>query len=145
MSGETIACAAVSPQHDLHMLSYKQVQSVCYPPLLPWAACRFRRLISVMECVMSWLGLLHTLSIAFRHLPPNSARFGYATLFISAQLSTDAVSTLRKVWVPYKYGCRSNLAFIVQELCESRGGRPRLSVLTSLKPVLNWANVCSRT
>ena len=44
----------------------------------------------------------HTPSIAFRHLPPNSARFGYATegaLFISAQLSTDAVSALRKVWV----------------------------------------------
>ena len=44
----------------------------------------------------------HTPSIAFRHLPPNSARIGYATegaLFISAQLSTDAVSTLRKVWV----------------------------------------------
>ena len=37
----------------------------------------------------------HTLSIAFRHLPPNSARFSYATegaLFISAQLSSDAVS-----------------------------------------------------
>ena len=36
----------------------------------------------------------------FRHLPPYSARFRYATeeaLFISAQLSTDAVSTLRKV------------------------------------------------
>ena len=33
----------------------------------------------------------------------------------------------------------------VQELCESRGGRPGLSVLTSLKPVLNWANVSSRT
>ena len=34
-------------------------------------------------------------------LPPNSARTGYATegaLFISAQLSTDAVSALRKVW-----------------------------------------------
>ena len=33
----------------------------------------------------------HTPSIAFRHLPPNSARFGYATegaLFISAQLSS---------------------------------------------------------
>ena len=48
------------------------------------------------------LGLYHTLSVAFRHLPPNSARFGYATewaLFISAQLSTDAVSALRKVWV----------------------------------------------
>ena len=42
----------------------------------------------------------HTPSIAFRHHPPNSARFSYATegaLFISAQLSTDAVSALRKV------------------------------------------------
>ena len=41
-----------------------------------------------------------TPSIVFRHLPPNSARFGYATeraLFISAKLSTDAVSALRKV------------------------------------------------
>ena len=47
-------------------------------------------------------GQWHTPSIAFRHLPPNSARFGYATegaLFISAQLSSDAVSALRKVWV----------------------------------------------
>ena len=36
----------------------------------------------------------HTPSIAFRHLPPNSARFSYATegaLFISAHLSTDFV------------------------------------------------------
>ena len=37
------------------------------------------------------IGRGHTQSIAFRHLPPNSARFGYATegaLFISAaQLS----------------------------------------------------------
>ena len=44
----------------------------------------------------------HTPNIAFRHLPPNSARFSYATegaLFISAQLSTDAVSAPRKVWV----------------------------------------------
>ena len=43
-----------------------------------------------------------TPSIAFRHLPPNSARFSYATegaLFISAQLSSDAVSALRKVRV----------------------------------------------
>ena len=57
----------------------------------------------------------HTPSIAFRHLPPNSVRFSYATegaLFISVQLSTDAVSALRKVWV-------------------------------LIKPVLNWANVCS--
>ena len=39
-----------------------------------------------------------TPSIAFRHLPSNSAKTGYATegaLFISAQLSTDAVSALR--------------------------------------------------
>ena len=37
----------------------------------------------------------HTPSTAFRHLPPNSARFSYATegaLFISAQLSSDAVN-----------------------------------------------------
>ena len=47
-------------------------------------------------------GRRHTPSTAFRHLPPNSARFSYATegaLFISAQLSTDAVSALQKVWV----------------------------------------------
>ena len=47
-------------------------------------------------------GRNYTPSIAFRHLPPSSARIGYATeraLFISAQLSTDAVSSLRKVWV----------------------------------------------
>ena len=46
--------------------------------------------------------LSHTPSIAFRHLPPNSARFSYATegaLFISAQKSSDAVSALRKVRV----------------------------------------------
>ena len=50
----------------------------------------------VSECV----DVCHTPSTAFRHLPPKSARFGYATgraLFISAQLSTDAVSALRKV------------------------------------------------
>ena len=44
----------------------------------------------------------HTPSTAFRHLPPNSARFSYATegaLFVSAQLSTDAVSALQKVRV----------------------------------------------
>ena len=44
----------------------------------------------------------HTPSTAFRHLPPNSARFSYATegaLFISAQLCSDAVNALRKVRV----------------------------------------------
>ena len=47
-------------------------------------------------------GAERTPSTAFRHLPPNSARFSYTTegaLFISAQLSTDAISALRKVWV----------------------------------------------
>ena len=46
--------------------------------------------------------LTHTPSIACRHLPPNSARFSYATegaLITSAQLSSDAVSALRKVRV----------------------------------------------
>ena len=46
--------------------------------------------------------LSHTPSIAFRHLPPNSARYSYANegaLFVSAQLSSDAVSALRKVRV----------------------------------------------
>ena len=41
--------------------------------------------------------LCHILSIAFRHLLPNSARFSYATegaLFISAQLSSNVVSAL---------------------------------------------------
>ena len=45
-------------------------------------------------------GYCHTPSIAFRHLPPNSARFSYASegaLFISAQLSAVGVSALRKV------------------------------------------------
>ena len=41
--------------------------------------------------------------LTLRHLQaPHSARFSYATegaLFISAQLSSDAVSALRKVWV----------------------------------------------
>ena len=45
---------------------------------------------------------IHTPSTAFRHLPPNSARFSYATegaFFIAAQPSSDAVSALRKVRV----------------------------------------------
>ena len=54
--------------------------------------------VQVCVCVC----VCHTPSIAFQHLPPNSARFGYATeggLFISAQLSTDMVSTPREVRV----------------------------------------------
>ena len=47
-------------------------------------------------------GGYHTPSTALRHPPPNSARFSYATegiFFISAQLSSDAVSALRKIRV----------------------------------------------
>ena len=43
-----------------------------------------------------------SLSITFRHLPPNSARIVYtieAALLVSAQLSTDATSAPRKAWV----------------------------------------------
>ena len=47
-------------------------------------------------------GLSHTPSITFWHLPPNSARFSYATkgaLFISTQLCSNMVSALQKVRV----------------------------------------------
>ena len=56
-------------------------------------------LTDVLSSVHTGLGEPHTPSIAFRHLPPNSARFSYAAgeLFTSAQLSTDAVSALRKL------------------------------------------------
>ena len=52
------------------------------------------------EFTLAGHGMPHTPSIAFRwHLPPNSARNGYATeggLFISAQLSAGGVSALLK-------------------------------------------------
>jgi len=57
-------------------------------------------ILAITVTVFNGLGLLHTPSTAFWHLPPNSARFSYATdmaLFISAQLSSDADSALRKV------------------------------------------------
>ena len=68
-------------------------------------ACSFVAMVGRKDVVNQRLELCsqsfpHTPSIAFRHLPPNSAIFGYATEgahFISAQLSTDAVSALRKV------------------------------------------------
>ena len=62
-----------------------------------WFFCWFVHFPTVLDS--SALGAAHTPIIASRHLPPNSARFSYGTegaLFISAQLSTDAVSALRK-------------------------------------------------
>ena len=44
---------------------------------------------------------LYTASLAFRHLPPNSAGFGYATegaLFMSALLSTSNVLGTNEMW-----------------------------------------------
>ena len=72
------------------------------PSLSPWTSTTARRwhLCWNSGCVGKGEPLCHTPSIAFQHLPPNSARFSYATegaLFISAQLSSDAVSALRKV------------------------------------------------
>ena len=50
---------------------------------------------------LSWRLLqLHTSGIAFRHLPPDSAKIVHATkgvLFISTKLSTAAVSAPRTV------------------------------------------------
>ena len=57
---------------------------------------------NVVACVSSIAATQHktdTPSLAFRHLPPNSARIGYTTegaLFIFAHLSTDTVSALWK-------------------------------------------------
>ena len=58
--------------------------------------------VNIKEFAYEALIQPHTPNIAFWHLPPNSARIGYATegaLFISTQISTDAVSALRKIWV----------------------------------------------
>ena len=49
--------------------------------------------LGVILCVCVCVCVHIRLSIAFRHLPPDSARFSYATegaLFISMQLSSDA-------------------------------------------------------
>ena len=54
-----------------------------------------------MYVSINFVCVCDTPSTAFRHLPPNSARFGYATegaLFISMQMSSDAVSALL-IWL----------------------------------------------
>ena len=80
----SVACCCLPPpQFSVVHLSCVQIKF-----------CKF----SILVCA----GACHSSSIAFRHLPLNSARIGYATegaLFISAQLSTEAVNALRKVWV----------------------------------------------
>ena len=72
----------------------KEIISQCLRSRLqtPWRLRRTGRILHLPSL---------TPSIAFRHLPPN-CQFSYATegaLFISAQLSTDAISDFQKVWV----------------------------------------------
>ena len=87
-------------------------------------------------------GSKHTPGLTFWHLPPNAARISYATegaLFTSAQLSTDnsAPSEIlgpnETVKAPQRWSTHINMRHVhpvnrVQELCESRGGRPGLPV-----------------
>ena len=62
-----------------------------------WKATYFLLKKTLSQERYVWEGHKHTLSIAFLHPPPNSATEG--VLFITAQLSSDAVSTLQKVRV----------------------------------------------
>ena len=69
-------------------------------PFLPYTCTDLSHDLHKSTFIPLWLR--HTLSITFRQLPPNSARFSYATegaLFISMQLSSNVVSALQKVQV----------------------------------------------
>ena len=73
------------------------------------------------ECALG-SSLTHILSIASQHLPPNSARIGYATegaLFVSEQLSTDAVSLLGKVWVLIRLWKQNSFLAPSSKLCRN--------------------------
>ena len=65
-------------------------QSYQYPNLSDGADSVGGQLRGDKECPQ-------TPSIAFRHLSPNSARFGYATAEGGLYISADAVSALRNV------------------------------------------------
>ena len=56
----------------------------------------------------------------------------YKKLVIHVASHVSAVSVRERKIVLYKSDQQHQLGHIVQELCESRGGRPELSVLTSL-------------
>ena len=80
--------------------SFAKLSAVSLPSRLQWELCVGLNPLQ-NDCVVSAC-LDHTPSSAFWHLPPNSARTGYAkegALFISVQLPTDDVSALPKVWV----------------------------------------------
>ena len=66
--------------------------------MLPAAAALAEELLSEARAELQ----NHTAGRVFQHIAPDSDRIGYAAeraLFISAQLSTDAVSVFRKVLV----------------------------------------------
>ena len=113
----------------------------------------------VTNCTNCWLGtetstlpiahtVGHTPSTAFRHLPPNSARFSYATegaLFLSAQLSSDAASALRKFPVAstVRLTVRSNLA--PKHARKHETHPPRVpSLFKRLWFYLCWCKLCWR-
>ena len=84
------------------LLMFRATGFFFYACACVWIDCHYRSALgTVLNEEVHWFqSSVHTPSIAFRHLPPNSARFSYATegaLFISAQLSTDAGGALRKV------------------------------------------------
>ena len=104
------------PRHshpkELSLYSSVQLSSrwpICAPPYLSKISPMLP--VKQLQSSTDWNGpfssfqgwlLGHPPSIAFPHLPPNSARFSYTTegvLFISAQLSTNTVSALQKVRV----------------------------------------------
>ena len=70
---------------------------LCQNWLHHWRGTLYRHLPpNCQNWLHHWRGTL------YRHLSPKSARTGYTTgrsLFISAQMSTSAVSSLQKVWV----------------------------------------------
>ena len=79
-------------------MTFKENYNRNYGPRPPWAgtACLCLpapHLTWTAHPLPAWHTGVDPPSIAFWHLPPNSARSGYATegaLFISTQLSTDA-------------------------------------------------------
>ena len=85
----------------------------------------------------------HAPSNAFRNLPSNSARTGYATeraLLTSAQLSSDTVSDLRKVWV--LKDCGRNIASRHARVHEARPPRIKKRVPSRFKRL--WLDLCWR-
>ena len=65
--------------------------------------------------------------MAYTELAPGQQQFQLALHMQQANSAVSAVDTTRYKRIQLKITCD-----IVQELCESRGGRPGLSVLTSI-------------